>query len=132
MHHLQCKTDTAAFANVDCSVFDSSQPMTMALSVLVTVEMLNSLNSLSENQSLLVMPPWRNMWLLYAITLSFILHFIILYTPFMASVFQVTPLNFDQWMTVLKFSFPVILLDEILKFISRHLSTPGESRPKQD
>ena len=37
--------------------------MTLALSVLVVIEMLNALNSVSENQSLLVMPPWRNMWL---------------------------------------------------------------------
>ena len=45
--------------------------MTMALSVLVTIEMLNAVNSVSENQSLLTMPPWKNGYLLGAIALSF-------------------------------------------------------------
>ena len=40
--------------------------------------------SLSENQSLLVMPPWINKWLLAAIGLSMALHFFILYADFMA------------------------------------------------
>jgi Ca2+ transporting ATPase len=72
--------------------------MTMALSVLVTIEMLNALNrflilihfsfnylfyfsSLSENQSLIKMPPWTNKYLLFAIALSMSLHMMILYIP---------------------------------------------------
>lgn len=35
--------------------------------------------SLSENQSLLRMPPWSNFWLLAAMTLSMSLHFMIIY-----------------------------------------------------
>ena len=35
--------------------------------------------SLSENQSLLKMPPWSNPWLVGAICLSMALHFLILY-----------------------------------------------------
>lgn len=38
-----------------------------------------SISSLSENQSLLRMPPWENIWLLGAICLSMSLHFLILY-----------------------------------------------------
>ena len=37
--------------------------------------------SLSENQSLVKMPPWRNKYLLYAIALSMSLHMMILYIP---------------------------------------------------
>lgn len=55
--------------------------MTMSLSVLVTIEMLNAMNSLSENQSLIAMPPWVNIWLILAMTLSMSLHFMVLYTP---------------------------------------------------
>jgi len=35
-------------------------------------------------------------------------------------VFQITPLNVAEWLVVLKISFPVILLDETLKFGARH------------
>jgi len=40
---------------------------------------LMSCCSVSENQSLLRMPPWDNVWLLGAICLSMSLHFFILY-----------------------------------------------------
>jgi P-type Ca2+ transporter type 2A len=55
---------------------------TMSLSILVVVEMFNAMNSLSENESLLRLPLWKNMWLVGAITLSMVLHIAILYIPF--------------------------------------------------
>ncbi|XP_061189819.1 calcium-transporting ATPase sarcoplasmic/endoplasmic reticulum type-like isoform X3 [Saccostrea echinata] len=124
-HHMQCPAEPGMFKGVDCHIFNDPHPMTMALSVLVTIEMLNALNSLSENQSLLVMPPWSNKWLIAAIALSMGLHFFILYVDFMAmryimsTIFQITPLNLAEWIAVLKISFPVIILDETLKFIAR-------------
>lgn len=42
------------------------------------------------------------------------------------SVFQVTPLTCEEWVTVMKFSIPVVLLDETLKFIARKI-TDGEN-----
>jgi Ca2+ transporting ATPase len=66
------------------------------------------------------MPPWINIWLMLAMALSFSLHFIILYTDFLNIVFNITPLSFAQWMTVMKFSLPVLLLDEALKFVARN------------
>jgi Ca2+ transporting ATPase len=53
----------------------------MSLSILVTVEMFNAMNSLSENESLLVLPVWKNMYLVSAILLSMVLHVAILYIP---------------------------------------------------
>ncbi|XP_051903710.1 sarcoplasmic/endoplasmic reticulum calcium ATPase 1 isoform X2 [Hippocampus zosterae] len=119
-HFMQCTEENPVFQGIDCEVFESRYPTTMALSVLVTIEMFNALNSLSENQSLLRMPPWVNIWLLGAIVLSLSLHFLILYVEPMPLIFQVTPLRWSQWTVVLKISIPVILLDEALKYISRH------------
>lgn len=118
-HHLSCSAMPDEFAGVDCSVFSDPHPMTMALSVLVTIEMLNALNSLSENQSLVKMPPWTNIWLMAAISLSMTLHFVVLYVDILSTVFSVCPLNVGEWIAVLKISIPVLLLDEALKFIAR-------------
>lgn len=40
-----------------------------------------ALHSVSENQSLLRMPPWLNPWLLAAVAMSMALHFLILLVP---------------------------------------------------
>uniref|UniRef100_A0A8C5N4U4 Calcium-transporting ATPase n=1 Tax=Gouania willdenowi TaxID=441366 RepID=A0A8C5N4U4_GOUWI len=131
-HFLQCGPESPDFADLDCKVFESPYPMTMALSVLVTIEMCNALNSVSENQSLLRMPPWENVWLLGAICLSMSLHFLILYVEPLPIIFQITPLNLTQWLVVLKISLPVILLDEFLKFAARNYLEPGKELEKPD
>lgn len=43
-HFLQCASDNPEFEGVPCEIFESPYPMTMALSVLVTIEMCNALN----------------------------------------------------------------------------------------
>uniref|UniRef100_A0A8D0FGU5 Cation-transporting P-type ATPase C-terminal domain-containing protein n=1 Tax=Strix occidentalis caurina TaxID=311401 RepID=A0A8D0FGU5_STROC len=75
---------------------------------------------LSENQSLLRMPPWVNIWLVGSICLSMSLHFVILYIDPLPMIFKLTPLDLTHWLMVLKISFPVILLDEALKFVARN------------
>merc|ERR1712180_195800 len=122
-NHLSCYpgTDDPMFEGVDCkAVFDSPKPMTMALSVLVCIEMLNALNSVSENQSVLRMPPWQNLYLLGAIALSMSLHFMILHVEMFNIVFQICPLDLAEWAAVMKISLPVILIDEGLKWYARN------------
>ncbi|RXM98355.1 Intraflagellar transport protein 81-like [Acipenser ruthenus] len=85
---------------------------------------------LSENQSLIRMPPWENVWLLGSICLSMSLHFLILHVEPLPIIFQITPLNVLQWMMVLKISLPVILLDEMLKFTARNYLEPGKEFDK--
>ena len=82
-HHMSCYSNPEDFKGLSCEIFQAPEAMTMALSVLVTIEMANALNSVSENQSLAVMPPWVNPYLLGAMALSFSLHFVILYTDFL-------------------------------------------------
>ncbi|CAN4078331.1 unnamed protein product [Withania somnifera] len=106
--------------NYPCSIFSDRHPSTVSMTVLVVVEMFNALNNLSENQSLLVIPPWSNLWLVASIIFTMILHIFILYVQPLSALFSVTPLSWAEWTIVLYLSFPVILIDEILKFFSRN------------
>ncbi|KAJ7470580.1 Ca-transporting ATPase [Mycena latifolia] len=123
-HFHQC---SALFPEIGCEMFTNimaHRATTMSLSILVTVEMFNAINSLSENESLLALPVWKNPYLVAAVALSMGLHFMILYVPFFTALFAITPLNWAEWKAVLYLSAPVILIDEVLKFISATFVNP--------
>jgi Ca2+-transporting ATPase len=113
---------TLSFAN-PCDYFSTGKvkATTLSLSVLVSIEMFNTLNALSEDNSLLTVPPWTNPWLLMAISVSFGLHFLILYVPFLANIFGIVPLSLSEWCLVVIVSLPMILIDEVLKLIRRRM-----------
>ena len=50
---------------------------------------------------------------------SFGLHFVIMYVPVLATIFSIVPLTLNDWLLVLAFSFPVIIVDEALKLVGR-------------
>ncbi|XP_059631157.1 calcium-transporting ATPase 3, endoplasmic reticulum-type [Cornus florida] len=119
MNFDSCSTRETTYP---CSVFNDRHPSTVSMTVLVVVEMFNALNNLSENQSLLAIPPWSNLWLVASIILTMFLHILILYVQPLSILFSVTPLSWAEWTVVLYLSFPVIIIDEILKFFSRSSS----------
>ncbi|KAJ1503307.1 hypothetical protein HMI54_014676 [Coelomomyces lativittatus] len=131
-NHSKC---SSLYPSLDCQkLFTGTFPKkgtTMSLSILVMIEMLNAMNSVSENASLLTMPFWRNGYLVVAIILSFLLHLLILYVPFFSTLFNIVPLNFQEWIAVTVISLPVIFIDEILKFFSRILLTEYTSPPSK-
>lgn len=108
-----------------CDYFEGQgkvKASTLSLSVLVTIEMFNALNALSEDGSLLTTPPWVNPYLIIAMVASFGLHFVILYVKALNPMFYVVPLNFQEWLLIILYSFPVILIDEVLKFFGRRMN----------
>ncbi|KAF3769066.1 calcium-transporting ATPase activity/catalytic [Cryphonectria parasitica EP155] len=118
-HFHRCSTE---FPGIGCEMFSNDMAKsasTVSLSILVVIEMFNAMNALSSSESLLTLPLWDNMMLVYAITLSMALHFALLYTPFLQTLFSILPLNWAEWKAVLIISAPVILIDEVLKFIER-------------
>ena len=124
-----------------CAILENPETArAIALSILVVVEMFNALNALSENQSIVVVRPSTNKYLLVAIASSMFLHFAIMYVPALAATFAIAPLgvpphvvksaapwsilipeDFSDWKAVLVFSVPVLFIDEGLKLASRML-----------
>ncbi|KAI0417502.1 putative calcium P-type ATPase [Xylaria grammica] len=126
-HFHRCSTD---FASIGCQMFENNNAKsasTVSLSILVVIEMLNAMNALSSSESLLTLPLWKNMMLVYAIALSMALHFALLYTPFLQTLFSILPLNWIEWKAVVLISAPVILIDEVLKAIERQFFLESNS-----
>jgi Ca2+ transporting ATPase len=107
-HFHRCSTQ---FSEIGCRMFSddmAKSASTVSLSILVVIEMLNAVNALSSSESLITLPLWKNMMLVYAITLSMALHFALLYTPVLQSLFSIVPLNWNEWKAVLLISAPVM------------------------
>lgn len=104
-----------------CNYFSDGKKKasTLSLTVLVVIEMLNSLNALSENRSLFEVGVFSNIWLHLAILTSIGIHCLMLYVPLFARVFSTVPLGINDWLLVMAFSMPVIFIEEVLKWISR-------------
>ncbi|KAF2474807.1 calcium ATPase [Lindgomyces ingoldianus] len=118
-HFHRCSSQ---FPEIGCEMFANDaakSASTVSLSILVVIEMLNAMNALSSSESLLTLPLWENMMLVYAICLSMALHFALLYVPFLQGLFSVIPLDVSEWKAVLGISLPIILIDEVLKFLER-------------
>ncbi|KAJ1721193.1 hypothetical protein LPJ53_004270 [Coemansia erecta] len=128
-HFHQC--ESLFGERLDCAaVFGGHNAVvasTVSLSILVSIEMFNAMNSLSENASLLEVPLWRNPSLIGAVALSFVLHFAILYIPVFNAVFSVAPLGWTEWRAILLISAPIILVDEVLKWYARTFVDPPVS-----
>ena len=45
---------------------------------------------------------------------------------------MIVPLNVEEWKAVVLISLPVIVIDEVLKFISRTFIAPPAKKLKQD
>lgn len=112
----------AQFPEIGCGMFGNAYAQaasTVSLSILVVIEMLNAMNALSSSESLLTLPLWRNMMLVWAICLSMALHFALLYVPFLQGLFSVVPLGVGEWKAVMAISTPILVIDEVLKLAER-------------
>lgn len=119
-------TDLASDMSI-CDAFSHDAmevPQTLALTTLVTTEMLNALSSVSLDTSLLKTGLQRNPRLLLSVIISLVMHVGIMYSgrlgvPAIAHSFGLVPLSIEQWETVLLWSIPILAVDESLKFYSR-------------
>jgi Ca2+ transporting ATPase len=103
-----CSTE---FPEIGCQMFSNDMAKaasTVSLSILVVIEMFNAMNALSSSESLLSLPLWKNMMLVYAIALSMALHFALLYTPGLQELFNIIPLDQTEWNAVILISAPVM------------------------
>jgi len=92
---------------------------TIAFTALVLMQMIQAMNSRSGHQSIFKMGFFRNHVLLLAIISSMGIHALILYQPFLASVFRVSPLSLLDLIIIMVVSLSVFFVVELLKLIGR-------------
>lgn len=100
-----------------CEVFaDIHAPQTLALTTLVTTELLKALCTVSVSSSILVVGPQKNPWLLLGVAVPFALNLSIIYIPTMAANFGLIPLSGNDWLKVICWSLPIVFIEETMKF----------------
>ena len=118
-----CSDSTA----ISCSIFtDLAAPQTLALTTLVTMELIKALCTVSVDSSILTVFPWQNPWLLLGVAVPFCLNLAIIYSdslgiPALGESFGLVPLQLEDWIHILMWSLPIILIDEALKYFFRNI-----------
>lgn len=99
---------------------------TMTLCSLVAFEWLIALKMRSEEMTLRKIGLFANMSLLFAIGGALILHLLVLYTPFLAKLFQIQPLSLHEWSIALIPGVAIFLLETIRKELFPTLFSAGK------
>jgi len=92
-----------------------------ARTVAFTMLGVNSLFYVFSSRSLRN-PIWRvnitrNVWLLVAVFIGFLLQVSVVYVPFLQKIFQTVALNLFEWVVVVLSSILLIAVVEVIKFI---------------
>eukprot|EP00571_Detonula_confervacea_P008690 CAMPEP_0172320496 /NCGR_PEP_ID=MMETSP1058-20130122/40680_1 /TAXON_ID=83371 /ORGANISM="Detonula confervacea, Strain CCMP 353" /LENGTH=1609 /DNA_ID=CAMNT_0013035775 /DNA_START=220 /DNA_END=5050 /DNA_ORIENTATION=- len=95
-------------------------PQTLSLTVLVCMELFKALSAVSVDSSLLTVGPNKNPWLIGGVALPFLLHIAVVYSaklgfPGLAKSFGLAPLSLHDWKIALKWSAPILIVEEVLK-----------------
>ena len=91
---------------------------TMAFTTLMMFQLFNVLNARSDEASAF-RGFFQNPWLWGAIALSLILHFAVIYLPFLQSAFSTTSLSAVDWMQCAVVASSVLWLRELSKLVAR-------------
>jgi len=104
---------------------------TVAFATLVCSELLRAFTSRSEYHSVSSIGPFSNRWMVLATTLSFVLLLLVVYVPFLQSVFNTVPLNFRDWLSMAPFIVMASVAAEVTKFFLRRRMEGKPAIPAQ-
>ncbi len=105
---------------------DVARSRTLAFTTLVLAQLVFSFQCRFEHHSIFDMGVWGNPYLIVAVLLSAVSQVFIIYNPFMANMFQTTPLIGDDWILVGMFAIFPLFVDTAARLLKRafrrHLS----------
>ncbi len=96
---------------------------TVAFTTLVFIQMFAVMSSRSLMPSLKKMNPFSNVWLLGGVTLSMLLHLVLVYWAPMQPIFHTVPLHLEDWWKIIAVSSVGFLVMEISKVVLKFKKT---------
>jgi Ca2+-transporting ATPase len=117
--------------NISCSDLFTGHgrllPQTLSLTTLVCMEMLKALAAVSVDKSLLSVGPHKNPLLMLGVAVPMALHLFVVYSsklgfPGLSESFGMVPLSRENWISVLRWSAPILVVEELLKAFGRKLA----------
>jgi Ca2+-transporting ATPase len=96
---------------------DLAKARTMTLITMAMFQWFNAWNCRSEEKSTYTLGMFSNRWLLLAMVSVFSLQFLVVYAPFMQSIFKTVPITGSEWMLAFVVSSSMLIAEEIRKFI---------------
>ena len=97
--------------------FDIAVGQTMAFITIIFIQLFHSLNMRSLDKSIFKIG--HNLYIYGAIILTMGLQFLIILTPYLASIFKVVPLKPIEWLISIGLSFLIIPLVELVKLLRK-------------
>jgi Ca2+-transporting ATPase len=88
---------------------------TVAFTTLVFIQMFAVMSSRSLTPTLKKLNPFTNLWLLGGVTLSILLHLVVVYWPPMQSIFKTVPLQWSDWYKIIAVSSIGLVVMELSK-----------------
>jgi len=104
---------------------------TVAFATLVCSELLRAFTSRSEYHSVFSIGLLSNRWMVLATTLSLVLLLLVMYVPFLQSVFNTVPLNLSDWLAMAPFILMASVAAEVTKFFLRRRMEGKPAVPAQ-
>lgn len=92
---------------------------TLVFATLISSELLRAFSSRSFNRPIWKVGFGSNMKMVYAVLISFVMLFAVLYIPFFNEIFDTFPLGLRDWEIVVSFAFIPFIVGEVLKLIRK-------------
>lgn len=99
--------------------FDLTHARTITLVTMAMLQWFNAFNCRSMTQSIISIGVFSNRWLLLAASFVLFLQILLLYTAPMQHIFKTVPLSLHDWIIVIAASAPILMLEELRKYISK-------------
>lgn len=98
---------------------DLALARTMTLITLAMFQWFNAWNCRSMRKSIFQLGMFTNRWLVLVTGFVLLLQLFVVYTPFMQYIFKTVPLSVEQWGLVFALSAPIVLIEEVRKYVVR-------------